>query len=66
LSVQNTPNFRVFSGNEFNMIVEPRKYFGPVDIQKINVKIYDDMGRMVDLNGANFSFCLTFKTLYDL
>ena len=66
LSVQNTPNFRVFSGNEFNMIVEPRKYFGPVDIQKINVKIYDDMGRIVDLNGANFSFCLTFKTLYDL
>ena len=66
LSVQNTPNFRVFSGNELNMIVEPRKYFGPVDIQKINVKIYDDMGRIVDLNGANFSFCLTFKTIYDL
>jgi hypothetical protein len=66
LSVQNITNFGVFSGNEFNMVVEPRKYFGPVDIQKINVKIYDDMGRIVDLNGANFSFCLTFKTLYDL
>jgi hypothetical protein len=66
LSIQNVPNFGVFSGNELNMIVEPRKYFGPVDIQKINVKIYDDMGRVVDLNGANFSFCLTFKTLYDL
>ena len=66
LSVQSTPNFGIFLGNEFNMIVEPRKYFGPVDIQKINVKIYDDMGRVIDLNGANFSFCLTFKTIYDL
>lgn len=66
MSVQNTPIFGVFTGNEFNMIAEPRKYFGPVDIQKINVKIYDDMGRIVDLNGANFSFCLTFKTIYDL
>lgn len=65
-SVQNITNFGVFTGNEFNMVVEPRKYFGPVDIQKINVKIYDDMGRIVDLNGANFSFCLTFKTIYDL
>ena len=66
MSMHNTPNFGIFTGNEFNMIVEPRKYFGPVDIQKINVKIYDDMGRIVDLNGANFSFCLTFKTIYDL
>jgi hypothetical protein len=66
MSVQATQNFGVFTGNELNMIVEPRKYFGPVDIQKINIKVYDDMGRIVDLNGANFSFCLTFKTIYDL
>jgi len=59
-------NFGVFIGNEFNMITEPRRYFGPVDIQKLHIQVYDDMGRVVDLNGANFSFCLSFKVIYDL
>lgn len=59
-------SFGLFIGNEFNMITEPRKYFGPVDIQKLHIQVYDDMGRVVDLNGANFSFCLTFKVIYDL
>ena len=59
-------SFGLFIGNETNMIVEPRKYFGPVDIQKLHIQVYDDMGRVVDLNGANFSFCLTFKVIYDL
>ena len=59
-------NFGLFIGNEINMITEPRKYFGPVDIQKLHIQVYDDMGRVVDLNGANFSFCLTFKVIYDL
>lgn len=59
-------SFGLFIGNEINMITEPRKYFGPVDIQKLHIQVYDDMGRVVDLNGANFSFCLSFKVIYDL
>ena len=66
ISPGSVDSFGLFIGNEFNMITEPRKYFGPVDIQKLHIQVYDDMGRVVDLNGANFSFCLTFKVIYDL
>ena len=59
-------NFGLFIGNEINMVTEPRKYFGPVDIQKLHIQVYDDVGRVVDLNGSNFSFCLSFKVIYDL
>ena len=59
-------SFGLFIGNEMNMVTEPRKYFGPVDIQKLHIQVYDDMGRVVDLNGENFSFCLSFKVIYDL
>ena len=59
-------SFGLFIGNEMNMVTEPRKYFGPVDIQKLHIQVYDDMGRVVDLNGANFSFCLSFNVIYDL
>lgn len=59
-------NFGLFIGNEINMVTEPRKYFGPVDIQKLHIQVYDDVGRVVDLNSSNFSFCLSFKVIYDL
>jgi hypothetical protein len=49
-------------GNQF----EARKYFGPVDIQKLQIKIIDDHGRILDMNNSNFSCCLLFKILYDL
>jgi len=66
ISPSSVNSFGLFIGNELNMVTEPRKYFGPVDIQKLHIQVYDDMGRVVDLNGANFSFCLSFKVVYDL
>jgi hypothetical protein len=45
---------------------EPRKYFGPVDIQKLHIQVYDDHGRILDTNNSNFSCCILFKMLYDL
>lgn len=58
--------FSLLMENDLNIITEPRKYFGPVDIQKIRVRLYDDYGRNLEMNNANFSFCLIFKLLYDL
>jgi len=58
--------FSLLMENDLNIITEPRKYFGPVDIQKIRVRLYDDHGRILEMNNANFSFCLIFKILYDL
>lgn len=53
--------------NMENIIVcETRKYFGPVDIQRINVKLFDDTGKIVNMNYSDYSFCLNLKILYDL
>jgi len=58
--------FGLIMENDLNIVSEPRKYFGPVDIQRLRIQLFDDMGRQLDMNGGNFSFCLTFKVLYDL
>lgn len=59
-------DFHLLTERDLNIITEPRKYFGPVDITRLKIKILDDRGRILDLNGADYSFCLSFKVLYDL
>jgi hypothetical protein len=53
-------------GNDFNITSEPRKYFGPVDIQRLKIQIVDEYGKILNMNNSNFSFCLNLKMLYDL
>jgi hypothetical protein len=35
-----------------------RKYFGPVNIKKLSIKLMNDRGDVIDLNGTNWSFTL--------
>ena len=58
--------FSVLTTNDLKVLTEPREYFGPVDIQRLHVRIFDEYGRLLDMNNTNFSFCLTFKLLYNL
>jgi hypothetical protein len=58
--------FSLMIETDLNMTTEPRKYFGPVDIQKMHIQVYDDHGRILDMNNSNFSCCILFKMLYDL
>lgn len=58
--------FSLLMENDLNIVTEPRVYFGPVDIQKMQIRLYDEFGRIIDMNNANFSFCLIIKSLYDL
>lgn len=58
--------FGILMDNDLNILTEPRKYFGPVDIQRLRIRLYDDFGRILNMNNANFSFCLVFTILYDL
>lgn len=51
---------------ETDIVTEPRRFFGPVDIQKLHIQVYDDRGRILDMNSSNFSFVLNIKMLYDL
>ena len=56
----------VISQNNLSLITSPRQYFGPVVIQKMQVQLLDEYGRIIDLNNMDYSFCLTLQTIYDL
>jgi hypothetical protein len=43
-----------------------REYFGPVNIEKLEVRLLDEFGRIVDLNNCDYSFSLEIECLYDL
>ena len=43
-----------------------RIYFGPTDISKLHIKLYDEFGRIVDMNNSDFSITLEVEILYDL
>jgi len=57
--------FQYLSSNSTNLITSSRQYFGPVDIQKLQIQLLDEYGRILNLNNMDYSFCLTFQTLYD-
>jgi len=59
-------NFNVLQQNNLGVLTTPREYFGPVNLQTMNVQLLDEYGRIVDLNNMDFSFCLTLTTVYDL
>lgn len=44
--------------------VHTRTYFGPVNIRKLRVQLFDDKGILVDLNGNDWSFTLIVEQLY--
>ena len=41
-----------------------RSYFGPVDIQKLRVTLYDEYGRVLNLNHMDWSMELMFECVY--
>jgi len=40
------------------LVSEVRKYLEKVNIQRMNLQLLDDAGRVIHLNGADFSVCL--------
>jgi hypothetical protein len=59
--------FTIDDQTSLNSIVsQPREYFGPVYIQKLNIQLINEYGDFLDLNNMDFSFCLSFKIIYDL
>jgi len=56
--------FSIQSQNDFSVYAEPRYYFGPVNINKLHVRIVDEFARPLDLNSSDFSFTLRMTTVY--
>ncbi len=65
ISLQSS-TFDILEQNNLNLITTPREYFGPVNIQTMNIQLLDEYGRVVNLNNMDFSFCLTLTTVYDI
>jgi hypothetical protein len=59
-------NGEIIVNENSNILTQPREYFGPVDITKLHIRLYDSFGRILNLNNRDFSFCLILKMLYDL
>jgi hypothetical protein len=43
----------------------PRKYFGPIDMTRLQIRLLDPYGKVLQMD-ANFSFCLLLHTVYDI
>lgn len=41
-----------------------RTYFGPISLSRLHVKLLDDKGNMLNLNGNDWSFTIICETLY--
>lgn len=59
--LRNNQTFVEFGGT---LQQQQRTYFGPVNINRMTVKLMNDKGELVDLNGANWSFSFICEQLY--
>lgn len=65
ISLQSLP-FNILEQSNLNLVTISRDYFGPVNLQNLNIQLLDEYGRVVDLNYMDFSFCVNLTSIYDL
>jgi hypothetical protein len=66
ISIAPTQPYTTFSQSNLNIVTTPREYFGPVNIQNMQIQLLDEYGRVVNTNHMDYSFCLNFYTSYDI
>ena len=54
----------IYNSGNYN-INSVRQYFGPINIKKLEIKLLDEFGRVIDLNNLDYSFTLALEILYD-
>ena len=55
----------IIDENDKNPLVKIRQYNGPVNISKLEIKVLDKYGSILDLNFMDFSFSLELEVLYE-
>jgi hypothetical protein len=50
--------------DDFNLRDNERVYFGPVDLERFRIRLVDDQGYTLNLNGNNWSFTMLVTSLY--
>lgn len=62
---QNTGSYQTGEDDGFStQINRSRNYFGPVNIEKLRITLYDEYGRVVNLNNMDWSCSLMFECVY--
>jgi hypothetical protein len=64
LRVGGIPNGSYYIETGGNLQNQERSYFGPVNIQRMSVKLVNDKGDIVDLNKVDWSFSFLCEQLY--
>ena len=54
-----------FGEKELSIISEPRTYFGAIDLNRLNVRLLNAYGKVMEMNGIDYSFCLLLNIVYD-
>ncbi len=57
--------FQEMSQNNLITTTLPRQYMGPVNLERMNIQLLDEYGRILDLNNMDYSFNLLIHTEYD-
>lgn len=63
VTIDNGPS-KLIVENGGPLQLQTREYFGPVDIVSMTVGLYDDKGKLLGLNGLDWSFTLVVKCIY--
>jgi hypothetical protein len=58
-------NFQTTFDNNSNFIYKTRVYSGPIDLRKINIRILNQEGNLVDLSYRDFAFSLQLTVISD-
>jgi hypothetical protein len=56
--------FENSNGGDMSVLEKKRDYFGPVNIEKLHIKILNKFGELAELVNTNYSLTFQFETLY--
>ena len=65
LSSNYTAYNTIVCNSSIGNLYSKRDYFGPINLQKMSIRLLDKYGDVVDLNGLDYSFTVELKVLYD-
>lgn len=64
INLTNVSSYTPYMVYGVNIAINERKYFGPVNISRMKVRLVDDKGNTVNLNGNDWSLSLIVNELY--
>ena len=55
----------IINENNYNPLIKIRRYNGPMNLTKLEIKLFDKFNNLIDLNNMDWSFSLELEILYE-